>query len=58
MGLFGKGKTPIVAKFHGTDLVICSHFREGKPHLIAEEIRYYFSGGGVDGVDGVIFCQV
>ena len=34
MGLFRKGKTPIIAKFHSSDyssdLVICSHSREGK----------------------------
>ena len=30
MGLFRKGKTGITAKFHGTDLVICSHYRQGK----------------------------
>ena len=24
-----KGNTHIVGKFHGTDLVICSHYREG-----------------------------
>ena len=30
MGLFRKGKTCIIAKFHGTDLVICSHSRERK----------------------------
>ena len=30
MGLFRKGKTYIIAKFHRTDLVICSHSREGK----------------------------
>ena len=30
MGLFRKGKTLIIAKFHRTDLVICSHSREGK----------------------------
>ena len=24
-----------IANFDGTDLVICSYFREGKPHLIA-----------------------
>ena len=29
-GGFRKGKTHIIAKFHGTELVICSHFREGK----------------------------
>ena len=28
--MFRKGKTRIIAKFHGTELVICSHFREGK----------------------------
>ena len=31
-----KGKTRITAKFHRTDLVICSRSREGKTHLIAE----------------------
>ena len=25
LGLFRKGKTRIIAKFHGTDLAICSH---------------------------------
>ena len=29
-GLFRKGKTCIIAKFHWTDLVNCSHSREGK----------------------------
>ena len=35
-GLFRKGKTHIIAKFHRTDLVIFSHSREGNPHLIAK----------------------
>ena len=30
LGLFRKVKTLIIAKFHGTDLVIGSHSREGK----------------------------
>ena len=30
MGLFRKGKTCIIAKFLRTDLVICSHSREGE----------------------------
>ena len=30
LGLFRKGKTRIIAKFHWTDLVICSHSRERK----------------------------
>ena len=30
MGLFRKGKTHIIVKFHMTDLVICSHSREEK----------------------------
>ena len=30
LGVFRKGKTHIIAKFHRTDLVICSHSREGK----------------------------
>ena len=29
MGLFRKGKTHIISEFHRTDLVVCSHFREG-----------------------------
>ena len=33
--LFRKSKTCIIAKFHGTDLVICSQSRERKTHLIA-----------------------
>ena len=28
--LFRKGQTHIIANFHGTDLFICSHSREGK----------------------------
>ena len=31
LGLFRIGKTYIIAKFHGTDLAICSHFREENP---------------------------
>ena len=30
MELFRKGKTGITAKFHTTDLVVCSHSRKGK----------------------------
>ena len=30
LGLFRKGKTFIIAKFHRTNLVICSYSREGK----------------------------
>ena len=30
MALFWKGKTPIIANFLRTDLVICCHSREGK----------------------------
>ena len=30
MGLFRKGKTHIIANSHRTDLVICSHSRDGK----------------------------
>ena len=30
MGLFRKGKTGIIPNIHRTDLVICSHSREGK----------------------------
>ena len=37
-GLFRKGKTHMITKFHETDLLICSHSRMGKPHLLAEEI--------------------
>ena len=36
LGLFRKGKTRITAKLRRTDLIICSHSREGKPSLIAE----------------------
>ena len=32
-----KGKTCIIAKFQRIDLVICSHFREGKTLLIANK---------------------
>ena len=30
LGLFRKGKTHIIAEFHRTVVVICSHSREGK----------------------------
>ena len=30
LGLFRKGTTHIIAKFHGTDSIICSHSRERK----------------------------
>ena len=30
------GNVKLIAKFQRTDLVICSHSREGKPCLIAE----------------------
>ena len=30
MGLFRKGKTCVTAKFQRTDIIICSHSREGK----------------------------
>ena len=40
MGLFRKGKTSIIAKFHRTDLVICSHSREGKTPSYSRIIRY------------------
>ena len=30
LGLFRKDKTGIIAKFHRTDLVNCSHYSEGK----------------------------
>ena len=36
LGSFRKGKTCIIAKFRRPDLVIYSHFRECKPHLIAK----------------------
>ena len=36
LGLFRKGKTGVIANFHGPDLVICSHSREEIPCLIAE----------------------
>ena len=42
LGLFRKRKTCIIAKFHGTDLVICSHSREAKTRLTAEWIWYCF----------------
>ena len=34
MKLFRKGKTCILVTFHGTDLVICSHFRKGKKSFL------------------------
>ena len=40
LGLFWKGKTRIIGKFHRTGLDICSQSREGKTCLIAEYIRY------------------
>ena len=41
LGLFRKGKTVILAKFHRTDLVICSCFREGKT-LFYSQINMVF----------------
>ena len=38
MGLFRKGKTLIIAKFHRADLVIFVILMRGKPCLIAEEM--------------------
>ena len=43
MGLFRKGKTRIIAKFLRTDLVICSHSRQGKTRLITEKIQCIYS---------------
>ena len=34
MGLFRKSKIRIIAKFLRTDLVICSHSREGKKNVL------------------------
>ena len=39
LGFFRKGNTHIIVKFYRTDLVICSHSREGITRLIAKEIR-------------------
>ena len=36
LGLFSKGKTHIIAEFHRTDLITCSHSRERKTYLIAK----------------------
>ena len=36
LGLFGKSETDIIAKFHRTDLVICSHSKKRRCRLIAE----------------------
>ena len=36
LGLFRKGKTRFTAKSHRTDLIIYTHYGEGKPRLIAE----------------------
>ena len=30
----------IIAKLHRTELDICSHSREGKPHLVAKSILF------------------
>ena len=40
MGQLRKAKTPNIAKFHRTDLVIWSHSIEVKPSLVAKEIWY------------------
>ena len=45
MGLFRKGKTCIIAKFLWTDLVICSHSREGETmsyNRINTVSKFYF----------------
>ena len=46
MGLFRNGKTHITAKFHRTDLVICSHNKEGKTlsYNQIDTVFYLFSG--------------
>ena len=36
LGLFKKGSSHIIAKFHRIDVVIWSHSKEGKTHLTAE----------------------
>ena len=36
-----KGKIRIIAKFHRTDLVICSHFRERKPPSYSQRNTVY-----------------
>ena len=37
-----KGKIRIIAKFHRTDLVICSHSRERKPPSYSRRNTVYF----------------
>ena len=36
MGLFCKGQTRIIAKLYRTDLVICSHSREGETPSLSQ----------------------
>ena len=43
MELFWKGKTRIMVKFHRTDVVICSHSREGKT-LSYSQINTVYQG--------------
>ena len=38
--MFRKGKTSIIAKLHRTDLIIYSHFKEGKMFTSAEMLNY------------------
>ena len=38
-GLYRKGKTLIIAKFHRTDLVVCSHFERGKTMSYSQRNR-------------------
>ena len=45
LGLYRKGKTYIIAKFHGTDLVICSHSTERKT-LCYSQINIVFKECG------------
>ena len=47
MGLFRKGKTAIIAKFHRTGLVICSHFRNKKT-LSYSRINTVCAGPGTE----------
>ena len=59
MTLFWKGKTRIIAKFLRTDLVICSHSREGKNpsysrintvspvYITSNELPHVMKGNGI-----------
>ena len=57
-----KGKTPIIANFHRTDLVICSHSRERNTRSYSQinmVMSFFFQGNvGRDKFEGGSFLRL